>query len=146
MRGAMRFVMEWKTQASLMFTGSAVLYLCVCLALGETAVEAAVLWSLLLLCAAGSLLQGLCFTELVIKKLRYTGRLALFCGLFLPVIAGTAWGVGWFPMDAGHWAVFLGIFLGVFLVMTAGYEIYFWAVGRRYDGILGQYRRSKEGQ
>ena len=57
-----------------------------------------------------------------------------------------SWGVGWFPMDAGHWAVFLGIFLGIFLVMTAGYEIYFWAVGRRYDGILGQYRRSKERQ
>lgn len=47
-------------------------------------------------------------------------------------------------MESGSWLVFLGIFLAVFLVMTLGFELWFRAAGRRYDGILGQYRRERE--
>lgn len=144
MKRFLRFVMEWKTWACLMFTGTMALYLVICLALGERAAPVSTLWSLLLVSALGTLLQCLCFTELVIRRMRYTGRLALFFLLFLPALSAVAWAFRWFPGEAGSWLVFLGIFLAVFLVMTLGFELRFWADGKRYDGILGQYRRQRE--
>lgn len=144
MKRFFRFVMEWKTVACLMFTGTMVLYLVICQILGEQAAPVGTLWSLLLVSAAGTLLQVLCFTELVTRQMRYTTRLALFCLLFLPVLAAIAWAFRWFPMESGSWLAFLGIFLAVFLIMTLGFELWFRAAGRRYDGILGQYRRERE--
>jgi len=146
MKKLIRFVMEWKTWACLMFTGTMALYLVICLILGEHLAPVSTLWSLLLVSALGTLLQCLCFTELVIRRMRYTGRLALFCLLFLPVLSVIAWAFQWFPGELGSWLIFLGIFLVVFVVMTLGFELRFWAEGKKFDGLLGQYRREKEGQ
>ena len=44
----------------------------------------------------------------------------------------------------GAWAVFLGMFFLTFVGMTIGFDIYFRITGRKYDGLLGQYRREKE--
>lgn len=146
MKKLIGFVMEWKTGACLMFTGTMALYLVVCLILGQRLVRVSILWSLLLISGAGTLLQTLCFTELAIKRMRYTGRLALYGLLFLPILAVIAWIFQWFPMGVESWLVFLGIFLAVFLVMTVGFEIWFRATGRKYDGLLGQYRQEREKQ
>ena len=68
-----------------------------------------------------------------------------FSLLFLPVLALAAWKTGWFPTDqVGAWAMFIGIFFLIFLVMTVGFEIYFRITGRKYDGLIGQYRKQKE--
>lgn len=144
MKKFLLFWVEWKTSVCLMFTGTTLLYLAFCLFYGQGQVSARMLWTFLLISAVGTLLQSLCFTELVIRRMRYTWRLALFCLLFFPLLALIAWGFQWFPMDGGSWLVFAGIFLLIFLVMTAGFEIYFRATGRRYDGLLGQYRKERE--
>ncbi len=144
MKKLMRFVMEWKTWAGLLFTGTMVLYLVICQVLGEKMAPVSTLWSLLLVSAVGTLLQCLCFTELVIRRMRYTARLMLFCLLFLPVLAAIAWAFRWFPREVGRWLTFLGIFLVVFVVMTLGFELRFWADGKKFDGLLGQYRRERE--
>lgn len=144
MKKFLRFVMEWKTGACFLFTGTVILYLVFCLILGETTVTVPLLWTLVLVSAAGTLIQTLCFTQLILKRMRYTWRLTLFCLLFFPVLAVVAWAFQWFPMEEGHWLVFIGIFLLIFVVMTAGFEIYFRATGRRYDGLLGQYRKERE--
>lgn len=144
MKKFLRFVMEWKTGACFLFTGMVILYLIFCLILGETTVTVPLLWTLVLVSAAGTLIQTLCFTQLILKRIRYTWRLTLFCLLFFPVLAVVAWAFQWFPMDGGSWLVSAGIFLLIFLVMTAGFEIYFRATGRRYDGLLGQYRKERE--
>ena len=42
--------------------------------------------------------------------------------------------------------MFIGIFFLIFLVMTVGFEIYFRITGRKYDGLIGQYRKQKENE
>lgn len=110
MKRFFRFVMEWKTGACLMFTGTMVLYLVICQILGEQAAPVGTLWSLLLVSAAGTLLQVLCFTELVIRRMRYTTRLACsaccFCRYWRPS-PGPSGGFPW-NREAGwyFWASF----------------------------------------
>ena len=41
------------------------------------------------------------------------------------------------------WLIFLGIFFAIFVVMTLGFEIYFQIQGKKYDGLLGQYREQQ---
>ena len=146
MKKFLKAALEWKTAASLLYLGAMLVYLVFCAVFRKTQVETSMLWMLLLVCAAGSLIQVLCFTDWVLKKLRYTWRLALFCGLFLPLLAIVAWAFHWFPMEGVAWLAFLGIFLAVFIAMTLGFEMYYRLTGRKYDGLLGQYRREKEQQ
>ena len=40
--------------------------------------------------------------------------------------------------------MFFGIFFLIFIGMTIGFDIYFRITGRKYDGMIGQYRKQKE--
>ena len=146
MKKVLKSVVEWKTYTSFLYTSSIFIYLCCCLIFHQTQVKTSMLWTLLLACAAGALIQGICFTEWVFKKLRYTWRLALFCALFLPLLAYIAWAFQWFPMEAESWMIFIGSFWVIFAAMTVGFEMYYRITGRKYDGLLGQYRREKDQQ
>lgn len=138
-------LVECKLSACAMFTAAVFLYLCFCLVYGSRQVSTALLWGLFWVSAAGAVLQALCFSDWIIKKMRYTWRSLLFVLLFLPVLSLAAWKTGWFPADqAGAWALFIAIFFLIFLVMTVGFDLYFRATGRKYDGLLGQYRKEKE--
>src|SRR5699024_3385905 len=124
MRGFLRFVSEWKTAASLSFTAAAVIYAAVSLLYGEETVGIGKLLSLLLVCALGSAIQYLCFTDNILKKMRYTRRALLFLALFFPLLAGAAWLFRWFPTDQlGAWLVFGGAFAAAFAVFTLGFEL-----------------------
>lgn len=145
MKQFMKGIMEWKTGACLLYTAAMVLYLFFCLIFGNSTVSVTTLWSLLLVSIAGSLIQALCFTDWIIKKMRYTRRSLLFVALFLPTLSLAAWKAEWFPIkEAGSWLVFIGMFFLTFVVMTIGFDIYFRITGRKYDGMLGQYRKEKE--
>ena len=103
------------------------------------------LWALLLASVLGTLIQAVCFSDWIIKNMRYTWRSLLFCVLFLPTLAVLSWKAQWFPAENWEsWALFAGIFFAIFFVMTIGFDIYFRLTGRKYDGLLGQYRRQKE--
>lgn len=147
MKKAFACIMEWKTNACLSFTAAVVIYSVFAWAFHQQVVELRTLLSLLLICAIGSALQLLCFTEHIIRKMRYTRRTLLFLVLFFPLLSVTAWLFRWFPTEyAGAWLVFGGSFAVTFVVVTIGFEIYYRAAGKRYDGLLGQYRREKEAQ
>jgi len=133
----------WLSGASIMFTSTVVIYLAFCLHYGQKLMEISLLWTFLLVSVLGALAQWICFTELLFKKMRYTLRLALFVLFFYPLLSLVAWKGKWFPMTADSWLMFTGLFLGIFAAMTAGFEIYYRTAGRKYDGILGQYRREK---
>ena len=45
---------------------------------------------------------------------------------------------------SGAWVMFFGIFFLTFIGMTIGFDIYFRITGRKYDGMIGQYRKQKE--
>ena len=145
MRQFLKGLIEWKMSACAMFTAAMFFYLLFCLLYDNREVPTALLWGLFWVSAAGSFIQAVCFSDWIIKKLRYTWRSLLFVLLFLPVLALAAWKTGWFPTDqVGAWAMFIGIFFLIFLVMTVGFDIYFQVTGRKYDGLIGQYRRKKE--
>lgn len=138
-------VMEWKSAACHMYTGAIVIYLLFSLMFDHWEISATLLWAMLLSCALAALFQMVCFSQWIIKKMRYTLRSLLFVVLFLPVLSLLAWKAEWFPVEqAGSWAIFIGMFFAVFIVMTIGFDIYFRITGRKYDGLLGQYRREKE--
>ena len=137
-------MMKWKTAASLMYTGAMFFYLFFSWLFDNRTVSTTLLWTLLLACIAGSLIQGVCFSDWIIKKMRYTWRSLLFVVLFLPALSFTAWKAEWFPTDnMGAWATFIGMFFLTFLVMTIGFDIYYRITGRKYDGLIGQYRKEK---
>lgn len=145
MKKFLKGLVAWKMSACAIFTAAVFLYLVFCLIYDTREVSTAMLWGLFWVSAAGSLFQAVCFSNWLIKKLRYTWRSLLFVLLFLPVLALAAWKTGWFPTDQVEaWAMFIGIFFLIFLVMTVGFEIYFRITGRKYDGLIGQYRKQKE--
>ena len=39
---------------------------------------------------------------------------------------------------------FIIIFIVIFIIMTIGFEVYFRIVGKKYDGLLGQYKKERE--
>lgn len=145
MKNFLKGLVEWKLSACAVFTAAMFIYLFFCLFYGVREVPTAMLWGLFWVSAASSLFQALCFSDWVIKKMRYTRRSLLFAALFLPTLSFAAWRLEWFPADqAGAWALFVGVFFLIFLVMTLGFDVYFQFTGRKYDGLIGQYRREKE--
>lgn len=146
MKKFLQWVMEWKTAACLMFTATVLLYLLACPFLGETAISTSLLWSFLLISAIGTLIQWLCYTDRIIRKMGYTRRSMLFCLLFFPLLALLAWVFQWFSITVGGCLLFTGIFVSIFVAMMIGFEIYFRVTGRKYDGLLGQYRRQRENE
>lgn len=147
MKRFMKGVLEWKTGASLAFTATMLIYVVIALLMGERQIEATAVFAMLLLSMTGTFVQYLCFTENIIKNMRYTRRLLLFGALYLPLLTGIALLFGWFPAHKpGAWLLFLGLALAVLAAMTLGFEFYFRVAGRKYDGLLGQYRKEHEGE
>ncbi len=147
MKNFLNGVAKIKTSASLIFTAACFFYLFFSALFGGGDVPSAILWGLLLMSVAGSLIQAVCFSDWVIKKMRYTQRSLLFVLLFLPLLSFAAFKMEWFPTDkTGAWILFVGIFLLIFVVMTVGFDIYFRITGRKYDGLIGQYRKQREAQ
>lgn len=137
-------VVQWKTSTCFIFTASMFIYLTMSLLFDNSQVSTALLWTLFWVCAGAALLQGVCFSTWIFKKMRYTWRSLLFVVLFLPTLSFTAWKAEWFPTDnMGAWATFIGMFFLTFLVMTIGFDIYYRITGRKYDGLIGQYRKEK---
>ncbi len=147
MKKFMKCVLEWKTGVCLAFTGAILIYVVIALLMGEKQIEATAIFAMLLLSMTGTFVQYLCFTDNIIRNMRYTRRLLLFGVMYVPLLTVIAVAFGWFPASRpGAWLLFLGIALAVFAAMTLGFELYFRVAGRRYDGLLGQYRKEHEAE
>ena len=119
-------VMPVKTAACYIFTATMCVYAVLDLVFGWGGLPDNYLFSFLLLSLAGGVLQIVAFTELVIKRLRYTLRLFVFAVPYLAVLSAIAAGFGWLPAaQPGAWALFFLIFLAVLLTMTLGFELYY---------------------
>lgn len=128
----------------MMFAGSIALFIVFALIRGESTLEISAVVSLFALSSLGTALQFFAFSDYAIKKMRYTRRMIVFAVPLFALTAALAYFFSWFPSDKGIWLAFAAIFLAVFVGMAAGFEIYYRASGRAYDGLLGQYRRQKE--
>lgn len=145
MKKFLEWVMEWKILTCFSFTGFSLMYIICALAMGERTVEIKSLLSILLIACVGCLFQFVCFSDNVIKRMRYSARLLLFAAVFLPTVIGAALLFQWFPPQSGlSWILFISIFVIGFVVITLGFEIYFRMTGKKYDGLLGQYKKERE--
>ncbi len=145
MKRFLKVVLPMKTAVCYCFCATVCLYMAAAYCMGWESISLKMLFSLLLLCAAGGVLQVLAFTELAIKRLAYSWRMVVFAVPFFAVLTAIALGFGWFPPEKkGAWGLFTVIFLTIFLVMCAGFEVYFRLSGKKYDGLLGQYRKRRE--
>ena len=145
MKNFMEGVMEWKSAAALIFSASVLVSIIVMLFNGQDSVQIPVLLSMLIISCAGTFFQYLAFSNRIIKKMRYTLRMVVFAVPFFALLAGNAWFFNWFPVeDTMHWLVFTGIYLVVFIGSITAFEIYFHVIGKKYDGLLGQYRKQRD--
>lgn len=105
------------------------------------------LWQMLGLCAVISALQFTVFSGKVVKRARYSLRVAVFFPVLLGILCLFAWGFRWFPVEEpAAWGIFFGSFCGLFLLITGVFEVWLRLAGRKYDTLLGRYRaeRSKK--
>lgn len=138
-------VLAMKTAVCCCYCAAVCVYMAVGFCLGWESLSIAMLFSLLLVCAAAGILQVLAFTELIIKGLAYGWRMVLFAVPFFAVLTAAALGFHWFPPEVGGaWITFAAIALAIFVAVSAGFELYFRLSGKKYDGLLGQYRKNRE--
>jgi len=130
---------------SIMFTSSMIIFMIISLLFKNESVKITTILSILLFSILGSLIQCIAFTNFLIKKASYSTRLIIFIIPFLAVLSICAICFNWFPKDnIGSWVTFIIIFIAIFIIMTIGFEIYFRIAGKKYDGLLGQYKKEKE--
>lgn len=133
--------MEIKSNVALIFCGYVLAYVAVgWLFFDLKSIGFGLLLQFLCMSAVAGSLQYVVFSGNVIKKMRYPLRVALF---FLPLyllVSGFALGFGWFPISFGSWAVFTAIFVAIFLIVTAVFEMYYRIVGARYQARLDAYK------
>ena len=145
MKNFLTFVVEWKSAAALVFSASVVLSGAIMILNGMYTVPINMLISLLIVSMGGTFLQLLAFGERFIKNVRYPLRAIIFAVPFFALIKITARAFQLFALDnAMLWLWLSVIFLAVFIVWIVAFEIYFRIMGKRYDGLLGQYRRDRE--
>ena len=146
MKNFVEAVYEWKNAAAMMFSASIVLYIVVTLFLGESFVPVSAIISLLVVSGIGTFLQFFAFSGRIIKKMRYSARIFVFAVPFLALLLVSAFLFNWVPVgEALPWLMFIGIYLIVLVGGTIAYEIYYHAMGKKYDGLLGQYRKQRDG-
>ncbi len=144
MKKFLKAMAEFKTWLCLCFTGSMLIYTVCNMIFGNGTMGCDVVFQILALCVGVTLLQWLCFSGAVFKKLRYSLRMLIFSVPMLGLLSLCAAAFHWFPTDRPEaWGSFLLAALIAFVGISLGFEIYFWAVGKKYDGLLGQYRSKK---
>ena len=145
MKNFLEGVLEWKTWAALCFSGATVLYIVIAAFLGQSEIAILDMVSLLIIASIGTFIQYLAFGPRIIKRMRYALRMVVFAAPFLALLLIAAYSFAWFPSENRvYWLAFIGIYFVAFLGMTVSFEIYFKATGKKYDGLLGQYRKRQE--
>lgn len=148
MKRFLEFVSEFKNWACLCFTAEMCIYVLCSLAWGEKKMDCAVVLEFLGIALIVTLLQYICFSGKVIRKMRYSLRMLVFALPLLGILSLCAVLFQWFPSNQfSYWLIFVGTFLLMLLLITLGFEIYYLAAGKKYDGLLGQYRaKQKQGK
>lgn len=106
-----------------------------------TAVPFAFIWQIFALSLITALLQYAYFDESVIRKMRYSIRMALFAASLFATLAVFAVFGRWFPVDrAIPWLLFTLIFFLVLAIVTAACEVHYRITGKRYTNRLEAFR------
>jgi len=136
---------EWKSWAALCFSGAVIVCALILALTGQNEMPLDMLLSLLIISTVGTGLQYLIFGSHLIQRMHYALRILLFAVPFFVLLAANAYFFQWFPLDNSFaWLMFIRIFFAVLLFLIIGFECYFRAIGKKYDGLLGEYRKRRE--
>lgn len=101
-------------------------------------------WSVFGVCVAAALLQFVFFTPVLIKRLSYSLRLALFGICLFAALSAVAVAMNWFPADMpSAWIMFAAIFLVVFGVLALVFAFKQKRDSRELNERLRRYRDSE---
>lgn len=130
-----------KSAAAFVFSGQIVVLAFVCMFAGYDSVPNSFIWQALVISVVTALLQFVCFSEVVIKKMRYTVRVLLFALPLLLILSGLAYAFHWFPANNPlSWLLFIVVFAVVLALFTASFEIYYRVTGKKYTDQLENYQ------
>ena len=142
MKKILEAAVELKTWACLSFTAAVLIYTVCSLAFGERSMDLVMVFELLGLSVGATLLQFVCFSGKVIKKMRYSVRMLVFSIPMFGVAGLCAVLFRWFPIqDPWAWISFAAFYLLGFIGITLGFEIYYWATTACWASI----RQEKKG-
>ena len=130
-----------KTVAGLVFAGQVILYVIVGTFFGLSSMPFSFIWQAVAIAAITGILHYIAFTEEVIRKMRYSLRLAVFALPLYAALATFALIFQWFPSGVVSWLLFTAIFLVVFGILNAAFEIYTKVTGKKYNESLMAYNR-----
>ena len=137
--------MALKERTAMIYTGAMCFYLFFLFVFKWESVPLPMLFSMLLVSLAAAVMQILAFSNLIIKKLSYAWRLVVFAIPFGTILTACAVTFQWFPIEnPGAWVTFWIIFIVIFVLCTAGFELYFRLSGRKYDDKLDWYKQHRE--
>ena len=140
-------VMNLKERTALIYTGGMFFYMFFLFLFKQESAPLPVLFSLLVVSVAASVMQVAAFSNLLIKKLSYGWRMMVFFIPFGALLTAVAVACGWFPTDQlGAWVLFGLFFVLISAAITGGIELYYRLSGRRWDDRLDWYRRKKSGE
>lgn len=99
--------------------------------------------SILIASVIAAVLQGLWFSGIFIKRLRYSLRILGFAVMLLPSLFACGWFGEWFPHSLESAGLFVVIFVVLLAVITAGYGVYFTKTVGSYEQALEKYREEQ---
>ena len=140
MKRAIETVLGIKTSAAFAFTGFVIVGMLLGYFTGWTSISFSMLWQLLFLSAVTAVLQSIVFNDIMFKKLRYALRVIVFAVPLYAAVAAFAWGFRWFPASGKSWLIFTAIFLGILLLLSVVFEVFFRITGTRLNNMLDAYK------
>lgn len=130
-----------KSVAGLVFAGQVILYMIIGTIFGLSSMEFSFIWQAIALASITGILHYIAFAESVIRNMRYTLRCVVFLIPLYAVLAAFALVFQWFPPRVVTWSIFTLIFLVVFGILTAAFEIYSKITGKKFNESLDAYNR-----
>lgn len=137
-------VIQVKTIACIIFTAIALVFTLAGLLLGIQAVSIWRVPQIALLSFFFALLYFICFSNLLFKKLSYFKRVFMMAGPLFLIQTLCIWLFGWFNFsNLRALGVYCGIFVLCLVGCMVGFYVYYRFTGRRYDGLLEEYRTAR---
>lgn len=102
-------------------------------------------WSILAVCVAAPALQLVFFAPVVIRRMAYPARLALFGVCLYAALCTLAVFFGWLPAsNPGVWVTFTVVYLAILAVLTLAFNVKLSRETRELNDRLAEYRTSRE--
>lgn len=145
MRNFFERTFQIKLNAGICFLATVIFYSVISLIYGETHLSIYTLIAFAIISMLCSTIHHLIFSDIFIKKMRYSLRMVIFVIPLLAIIITSAYLNRWLSLEVvGSWLIFVGVFSIAFIGLAVGYEVYFRITGNRYSELLLEFKSKKQ--